>query len=167
MTRSQEFKVVWFVVLVFAVFILAGLMSYPRADAHPTPGRTVWLGDWAGVVRCESGGGRLAHNPSSADSYFQFLTSTWSDHARDLGKRKLAGTAPHDVNIARQMVMAQTLANRYGIGSQWVCSHAYGTGSGYVALTDPLPIHRPRGCTRHLLRHEIPERVARSLCGTT
>lgn len=64
-----------------------------------------------GVSLCESGWERYAHNPSGAESWFQFLPSTWA-------------TTPYggrDITSAKWQSLAAAWMWTQGRQNEWVC----------------------------------------------
>jgi len=160
------FLIAFLLLALWAVVLMA-----PRAVAHVSDpdGREVFLGDWAGLVECESRGdaNELNHGGSGAAGLFQFMPSTWRAVATQHGKDALAQRHPGDVTAAQQLRQAIRLRDMRGGGlSHWVCG-GYGSGDGWVTVYDEakMPKH-PRRCARSL--HEnlgAPRKVARSVCG--
>jgi hypothetical protein len=154
-------------------------LSAVPAGAHVTDedsGRRVWLGDYAGLVRCEapahgqgvSGGGdadESNHWNGQARGAFQFLPSTWQAVGTRRHKPALAAKDPRAVTLAQQLRQAVWLHEHVGLW-QWDCAHSYGAGSGWIVIYDEQrhPA-RPARCARNLrARHGLSAKVARSVC---
>lgn len=155
---SHTFK--RYVALTIIVLLLA------PAAASARPGRRVYLGKFAGIVRCESEGDAQARNHwSGADGLFQFMPSTWRAVAARRERPRLARKVPSSVTVARQLKQALWLRDNVGI-RQWTCWRNYGRGSSWVWITNEIEPRDPAKCARQLRRkYGRSKRLANSVCG--
>lgn len=89
------------------------------------------FGNWAGVVRCESGGNPQAINPRDTDGLpalglIQFKQATFDYVVKHLGRDDLIGVDPRTLPGTLQIEIAE-YARVHVIGiNAWGCSWAYG-----------------------------------------
>ena len=139
------------------------------AAGHDHQGRDVHLGDWAGVVRCESRGDADVLNTggSGAAGAFQFMPRTWRWVAERHGRTGLADIHPADATLAQQLRQAIRLRDMDGGGlGHWQC-RTYGHGPDWVTIVDEARMpKRPERCARNLVdRFKVEPLTARTVCG--
>lgn len=132
--------------------------------------RTVDFGpDWNRIVRCESRGDAQAISHTADRGLFQFQRRTWEWVAETHNRPELADRDPRDVTAAQQLRQAIRLRDMNGGGMHhWVCWR-------YRNQFSPAPVNvhseakqprKPGRCARNLARrHNVPWRIATSVCG--
>jgi len=91
------------------------------------------FGAWNGIIACESGFNRYAHNAhSTASGLFQFLDTTWRWVTTDMGRPDLVALpgGAVDASVADQYAAAEHLRLMPGGGiSHWVCGYRWNDGT--------------------------------------